>query len=89
MMNVRNCLRGVKMSRKFSYTYIILQIIGFMTSAIFIGIGTDYVKAGVYKEWLFLVGCLLNFLPFLFAWCWFLIAGVKDYIKLDKRNRDK
>lgn len=67
-------------------TYIILHIVCIFASILLIGIGTDYVKIGDYKEILFVLGCVVNTIPLIFLWVCFWVYCIKCGIKGSKRK---
>ena len=46
--------------------YCIIHFLSYVVGVLFIGIGTDAIKFGVYQEWYFVAGCLTMALPFVY-----------------------
>lgn len=65
--------------------YFILHIVCVFISILFIGIAGEYSKVGEYKEILFILGAVINTIPFMFLWLCFLIYCIKNSIKGDTK----
>ena len=66
--------------------YWILHFISVISCVLFVGIGTDYVKVGDYREWMFVVGCVSLALPFLYAFTCFWWYCLKTTHKKPKKE---
>lgn len=56
--------------------FIVLQVICNFVSVFLIGLGTDFVVAGEYKELLFVFGCVVEFIPMVVIWAWFWVKCI-------------
>lgn len=58
--------------------YCIIHFLSYVVGVLFIGLGTDDIKLGVYQEWYFVAGCLTMALPFVYIWIMFWIRCLKN-----------